>query len=239
MLYHFIFKNTARGWQSSTCKNVKNKKWKKNEENLNLLHRLALFFKYLLVCALHLLLPPVGMVFAQPLHEWHQLVIRSIQIPWGWGGIFPMVSCLPCPPPQPLSITWSWVCCICVHSTARKYFVVYVRIAYYAFLCPLRCKFMRTGVIYLFTSISPKLRRLSGKESLLSKYDFKLISVVLCFVFSLRYCSSKKSSHLLKITHYTNGRDGSAIQAVAIIGNPDRVNYFCATQCSWEQYFQY
>ena len=64
------------------CPHVNNKKWKKNEENLNLLQKLALFPKYLLGCALRLLFSLDGKVVAQILHDWHQCVTCLIQIPW-------------------------------------------------------------------------------------------------------------------------------------------------------------
>ena len=74
------------------CPHVKNKNWKKNEENLNLLQKLALFLKYLLAYALHLLFFFGGKVVAQILHDWHQCVICLIQIPWPWRAIFPVES---------------------------------------------------------------------------------------------------------------------------------------------------
>lgn len=114
------------------CPHVKNKKWKKNEENLNLPQKLALFPKYLLACALHLLFSLDGKVVAQILHDWHHCVICLIQIPWPWRAIFPVESWsrLLCPH-QLLSIASFWVC---AHFILRKYFVVYVLIAFYVFL---------------------------------------------------------------------------------------------------------
>lgn len=127
-------------------------------ENVDWLQRSALFSKYLLACALPLWFPLVGMVFAQISHDQHQHIIHSIQLPWGWGGT------------SPASTSHSLHCITlalllnCAHSMPRKYFIVYVLVAYYVFVFPLMQSYEGRGLY-----ISYLLLYLQNLEDALAK----------------------------------------------------------------------
>lgn len=114
------------------CPHVKNKNWKKNEENLNLLQKVGSLSEI-----------PAGLCFAPPVLFWwkgrcpdfawlasvrHLLNTNSLALESD-------LSCRKLKPPlcthQLLSTASFWVC---AHFILRKYFVVYVLIAYYAFI---------------------------------------------------------------------------------------------------------